>query len=230
MLRSLAVNQMQRILGFKTGLEDTCITYLKQSQEVLERGGILTERGTGTFVPWFLRKDDQTLSLASGASTIALPEDFIAELEDEHPWLLDDATSSSINRSKLYKGTPDVLDRLHLVYETDNLADVVEGAPKAYQVREEVIKIWPPSDQAYTLYWNYLGTDTALDSDIENGWLKWAPFLLIGHAAENLASDLRDKEGKMQATKLKLEGQNSLLVQHVNRDTTNRRTAMGRSR
>lgn len=218
--RDTAVAFIKQKIGFRNSAsaDAQIITALKASQEVLEKGGLATEAGFATEVPWFLRKNDQPLTLLADATTIALPSDFIREVEDEGPWF-PDATDTGIPPTFLEKAGSGIARRTF----TGSTA-----GPQIYQVRATDIFIYPASDVALTLYWSYYANDTILTANVENMWLKWVPNLLIGHAGQGYASDLRDTAAAEEFKRMKLEGQRQLMILNVSREVSNRRTAIGR--
>lgn len=218
--RDTAVAVIKQKSGWRTDKDAQIITALQTSQEVLEKGGLATEAGYATEVPWFLRKDDQPLSLAAGATTIALPSDFLREVEDEGPWLAD-TTSTSSPPTYLAKAGSGAARRTFIG---------LTSGPQIYQVRNTDLFLFPAFEDALTLYWSYYGKDVILDTNVENQWLKWVPNLLIGHAGQGFANDLRDKDAAEEFKRMKLEGQRQLMILNVSREVTNRRTSIGRYR
>lgn len=216
--RDTAVTLIQQKTGFRSGQADIIVERLQASQDILSFGGVMTEANYSTEVPWFLRKVDQPLTLSAGATVITLPDDFIKEVEDTGPWYPD---TSSTGEPPIYldKASPGASKRTF----TGSTA-----GPQIYELRVTDMLVYPASEDALTLYWDYFGKDDLLDSNIENLWLKWVPSLLIGHAGQGFATDMRDAEAVKEFTRMKLEGQKQLLTQNVQREMTNRRTSIGR--
>lgn len=222
MERDTAVALIKQKCGFRRAstLDEKIVSALKNSQEVLEKGGLMTEAGYVTELPWFLRKDDQELTLLAGENSITLPSDFIREVEDEGPWF---PNTNGTGNPPIY------LEKAGSGVARRTFPGSTSG-PQVYQVRSTDLFIYPATDENLTLYWTYIGKDTALDSNIENAWLKWVPQLLIGHAGQGVASDLRDMEAVKEFSRLKVEGQKQLLILNVQREMSNRRTAIGRNK
>lgn len=219
--RDTAVNLIKQKTGFRTSGESAIIAALQASQETLSFGGVMTEANYSTEVPWFLLVEAQTLDLTAGSNLVALPDDFIKEAEDTGPWFPNLVTGTGQPPVYLEKASPGFAQR--------TLLGTVSG-PQVYEIRADEIWIYPAFDEDVTLYWSYYAKDVILDSNIENKWLKWVPSLLIGHAGQSYAADVRDKEAATEFSRLKLEGQKQLLTQNVQRQTANRRTSFGRYR
>lgn len=218
MLRDAAIALIKQKTGFRTDKDDLILIALQNSQEILSYGGVVTEANYSTEVPWFLRAEDQTLTLLAGSNTITLPANFIKEIDDEGPWYPD---TNGTGRPPIYleKASPGASRRTF----TGSTA-----GPQTYQLRSTDLFIWPASEDDLTLYWTYYARDAdTLTGNTENKWLKWVPSLLIGHAGQGIASDLRDTSAVEEFKRLKLEGQKQLLTQNVQRETANRRTAFG---
>lgn len=220
MNRTAAIALMSARLGFKTDASAALISRLTNTQNMLENGGIfILDPGGGTGfntpLPWFLREEDTTLAVLNGVRTTALPTGFIAEVDGIPPHFF----PPNLSRLRyLEKGPPTALGGVYFT----------PGAPRAYEVRASTIYWWPVPDANYTLTWSFMKGQPTLDTDIENEWLRLAPNLIIGHAGEEYALDLRDFEAAKHFAKMKYEGAKQLMVLNTRKAMQNRRTAIGR--
>lgn len=180
MLRSVAVQRINDDLGFRPdghSLEAKIILRLQEAQRDLEKGKTL---------PRFLLQEDQTLTLAAAAHTVALPTGFLREADD-----------SVIHYTPEGTDLPYFLERKY--YRDGVLAlltpDSEAVAPAIYVVRNTVIDFITTADQAYTLTWDYYKKGDPLTSDVENVWLDDdnMPEYLIGEAGYRMAKSLRDQ-------------------------------------
>lgn len=178
MLRSVAVTRINAGLGFRSGLDSTIILRLQEAQRELESGKTL---------PRFLLEEDVTLSLASGAHTVALPTGYIRFAENGLRYY---ATGSEKPIFLVRKSYPDAV-QAYIGEDND------PKGPKVYAIRNGSIDFITTADQAYTIYADYYKRADVLTTDIENAWLadlsggaEW----LIGEAGMRMAADLRDKD------------------------------------
>lgn len=177
MLRDVAVQRISDGLGFWPAghsKEATIILRMQEAQRDLERGKTL---------PRFLLQEGATLSLLSGASTVALPAGFLREGD---------------NKIRYYdtEGNPTFIFRKYLndAIEAQALPTGETSAPQIYVIRNTLIDFITVADQAYTLYWDYYKAGDLLTSNIENAWLANAPEWLIGFAGKRIAADVRDPD------------------------------------
>lgn len=146
------------------------------------------EAETGTTLPWFLI-EAVTLTAVVDQQWLDLPADFIKEL----PETLWDAEVLS---SRIPTGQ----------FPLD------WAFPSLYQIRAG--KLWwsaAPSTAA-ELTWFYYRSDTLLDQNVENDWLRYFPYLLIGRAGEIVASKRRDPDGMKVCGKLRSEWQTKYIA------------------
>lgn len=167
MLRSEAVAEIQRILGFRLDNSSDIIEELKRSQEFLE----------SSLRPWFLLKERQPLTATANQQTVALPSDFIGPAREPADDLFlqeDDGSLTALER----------------VFQSE-ISGIETAKPECYALRVSDILLYPIPDQNYNLLYTYFAKDSVLDTDIENKWLKYAPYVLIGEAGKRIASALR---------------------------------------
>lgn len=208
MLRDTAIARIQRGLGFRTDLVETIAEAMQEQQRLLEMGKSL---------PWFLLEEDQTIPVAAGTRSYALPTGWLRQPEDSSIWY----TDSDGKEVKLAK-TP-----------YDEGRDYYYGAdasqPSAYALRKASIYIFPEPDAAYTLTWDYYKRGTLLSSNIENAWLQYAPELLIGAAGISIATDLRDATAVQTFTALYATAQQNLINEMAAREENSMPRALGRN-
>lgn len=216
MLRDDAITRIKRKLSWRTGtaVDSHIVQVLQDAQRVIENSGLKLPNGLGVPVPWYLEVVDYAIPLVAGTLLYALPTNYLKELEDFPPYALDT------------EGT-----RLELIKTIPNAAETqlvpMTGPPQVYYHVGTQIKVLPEPDDAYVLYLSYVKQDLVLESNIENGHLKYVPELLIGVAGEEIANDLRDKEAITAFQKMALKGMYMLWDQKFRRETSNRRSAIG---
>lgn len=175
MTRSDAIARIQRGLGFRQGLTNAIISALQEAQRELEKGKTL---------PKFLLQEDQALTLISGTHTVAIPDGFIREYDDEPlRYLPLGSQEYTVLPRKIYSAA------LAANFESNETS-----GPKIYVLRSTTIDFITTANQDYDLLWTYYARADVLDSDIENAWLAdtHGPEWLIGEAGWRIASDLRD--------------------------------------
>ncbi|MFQ5741990.1 MAG: hypothetical protein ACE5HV_00195 [Acidobacteriota bacterium] len=210
MTRDEAVTEVQRGLGFRTDLATEIITALKTVQSELERRATL---------PWFLLTEVASASTVKDEERVPVPSDFLREYEEDALHYFNGATG--VADEDVW--TPLAKDDLEFL--RDELPG--SGAPQAYALDVKYFRVFPTPDAVYTLKQIYYKTDTVLNSNIENQWLKYAHALLIGEAGIKIASGLRDKEGLPLFQSMAQRGANDLLVENEARAHEGRRYIMG---
>ena len=174
MFRDVARARIQQTLGFRSDKETEIIAALQDAQVMLERGATL---------PWFLQSEVASIVTVDGEERVPLPTDFLREWEDDPLWYFvagsggDDDTWTELAK--------DDLALLRSKYPG-------EGAPVAYALDVKYFRIFPAPDDAYTLKIIYFKKDAVLTANIENQWLTYFPYLVIGEAGILLSAGLRD--------------------------------------
>lgn len=215
MTRDEAIALMQIQLGFRTDQSANLVTCLQAAQQQLE---------LQPTKPWFLVSTDYTLTTVAETEAVALPTDFLQEIDEQVlryiPDEDDDADDDTSNEVDLVKDSYDVLRA--------NFRDNVFGEPEAYALVGEYFRIFPTPDDEYTLKFIYYKKDTVLSSNVENGWLKWAPYLLMGKAGQLLsAGGLRDTGATQVFMGWEQQGAIALHAQNVAREMGNRDLQVG---
>lgn len=181
MLRDDAVAEIQRILGFRLDNTTDIVTEMQNTQEFLET----------TLRPWFLLNERVLLTTVASTQTVALPSDFLGPSRDPTEDLFIEEDD----------GTLTALERVNRKDITGN----EEGKPSCYALRISDIFLYPIPDAAYNLRYTYYAKDQVLDTNIENKWLKYAPFLLIGETGKRIAAALRSDAAMQVFSQMALE-------------------------
>lgn len=207
MTRDEAVAMMKIQLGFRTDQTDNLITALKAAQKKLERSATK---------PWFLLSERTTINTSDGESRLQLPTDFILEHEENGlTYIPDDSSENPVLLTK------ESLDQLKGIYGNET------GAPEAYALDGQYFRIFPEPDDLYTIEMYYYQEDEVLDTNIENQWLKYIPFLLMGEAGMLISEGLRDKAATMTFDRWRKEGQIQLYRENEARKHTNTSPQIG---
>ena len=213
MLRSAAVSLIQQQLGFRSDLSSEIITNLQHAQTMLEAGPTL---------PWFLVSEDSYIDTVDGEQRIALPSDFLQETDEAVlRYVPTTLTDGEVDLKK------DFFDVLRKNYQDTTTGTTEEGSPEAYALQGSYFWIFPTPDDEYRLRMIYYKRDTTLSTDVENGWLKWVPYLLIGKAGGMIASALRDLAAVGTFQRWEQEGRLLLSSFETSRAMMNREMQMG---
>lgn len=200
MTRDEVIAMIQLQLAFRTDQEDNIITVLKATQEDLENQAVK---------PWFLLSERMTTSTTAAEQRIPLPMNFLLEHEEDGiSYVPSDGTASI----PLTKNDLDTLKKLY---------GVTTGTPEAYALDGSYFRIFPIPDDVYLVEMYCYLRDTALDTNIENGWLKWAWKLMAGEAGKMIAGPLRDKEAYRIFSEWAKEGKANLYRENEARKHAN---------
>lgn len=195
--RDTARQRIQNGLGFSTTLADTIVLRMQESQRDLERGKTL---------PKFLLLEDQTLTLAQGASSVALPDDFLRRSNTMPRYT---PTGTDIPTTIPWRNWDEL---------RETLLDSDPAGPKGFVLRNDTIYFLPVADIAYTVTWDYYQKDALLTSNIENLWLANAPELIIGDAGMRIALDKRDKDAVALFTQMYKQARQSWFGETVEQE------------
>lgn len=208
MMRDEAVSIIQQQLGFRSDLSTEIITNLKLAQTMLEAGPTR---------PWFLVTEQQFISLTVGEQRVLPPVEMLTEIDSAR--LVYVPSSSAADPVDLVKEEYDQL--------AEDFKDVANGPPEAYALLGDYFRIFPTPDSNYTIKIIIYGQDAVLSSNIENGWLKWVPYALIGKAGAQIATAIRDTTALATFRGWEQEGRLALHGMDVARDTANRVLQVG---
>lgn len=207
--RDSARARIQQTLGFRTDKTTEIISALQEAQVILERSAVL---------PWFLQTEVASISTVNGEERVPIPSDFLREWEEDPLWYFVAGTG----------GDDDAWTELakeDLAFLRD--AYPGSGKPIAYALDVKYFRIFPTPDAIYTLKMVYYKTDTVLSTNVENQWLKYFPYLMIGEAGRLFSPGLRDKDATAQFSRWAAEGRAQMLIENEARIHSTRRYIMG---
>jgi len=204
MLRDAAVDILMNRLGLRkqTTLSDSIIGEMVFVQEN-------TMEGNATQM-WFTASTVQTLNTVADDETIALPSDFIAELEDGNLYVQnDDGSETEVIRADwdLLKSEPDLTGT---------------GKPTFYDLVGDYFRFKLTPDAVYNIELIYHQRQTSLAgiygdaANIENNWLKHASDWLIAETGVIIAGQYLQSE-KMVG---QFQGQSQLALDRLIKKNT----------
>lgn len=206
--RDTAVLRVADGLGFKTGMDARIVLRMQEAQRYLEQGKTL---------PWFLIEEDDTLTLAEGENSVALPEDFLRETDE-----------GLMRYTPTGYTYPTYVKRRDFDDSMDAYSDVAPAGPKVYVVRKASLYFFPSADRAYTLTWSYYKRGALLSAgDTENEWLEFAPEVLIAETGKRMARDLRDAGALQLFTDMYSEARDALYREMIVRELASGPSQMG---
>ena len=208
MTRDEAVALIQKELGFRSDLTATIIDVMKLAQEILELGPTL---------PWFLLSEKSFILTTVENERVPVPIDFLEEYEESAlVYQPDDTTAQEVILGKRDLDT--------LLKEFSNVVDpTATREPEKYALRGEYFIIFPTPDAQYRIQMTYYRKADVLTSNIENDWLKNAPYFLIGKTGGMLPSPIKTDKMQAQFQSWENEGRLTLFGReesrtHVGRD------------
>lgn len=211
MTRDEAVAMIKLQLGFRSNQDENIVTCLKTAQVQLE---------LQPTKPWFLVSEDSFKRVTVGEQRVPLPSDFLQEHEDGCLYYVPDDADGPEDHVLLYKDDYDVLK--------GNFANEASGPPQAYCILGKYFRVFPVPDDQYVIRMTYYKQDTVLSTNVENGWLKYAPFLMMGKAGKMIAGGpLRDAEAMKVFQGWEAEGLLALSGQETARNVTNHSRQVG---
>jgi len=179
MLRDDIVTLISNRFNFRDDLDTKIVTELKNAQIELEEELV-------TDLPWFLLSEVANIDGTASEERIPLPSDFLQENEDGTLWRYDAAAADGDPWKELRKGYHDALKAEY----------TGTGAPIRYALLGKYFRIYPTPDISYNFRMLYYKRDSILESNIENEWLKYAPWLIGARTGFNLAHSLRDNDNR----------------------------------
>lgn len=224
MTRDEAVAEVQQGLGFRTDLDDQIRTALDQMQDHLE--------GPGKNLPWWLLEEDASISVTESNQDVTLPTGFLREPEYASFRYKPSASGKALFLAKMdlqaaeeyFFGRwkdPDV--------ETSTATTGLSpGAPRAYVLRKDEIRVYPIPDADYTLTWDYFKAgDSLLGASTGSVWLDNAPWVIIGKAGLKIAMNIRDADAVQYFQGILADAEPDYLADCVSRSLNGRRLRMG---
>jgi hypothetical protein len=182
-----AVARIQQGLGFMTRQATVILDRLKEAQKDLEKGKTL---------PKFLLQEDQTLTLLTGTSTVALPAGFLRVDDDNLPHYTDVTTQTP----KFINIVRSFAEALKANFDPDS------NAPRVAVIRKSAIDFINNVSADYTLTWSYYKADAVITGNDTNLWLTNAQDWIIGEAGYRMALDLENASAAAKFAGLRTQG------------------------
>lgn len=206
MTRDEAVAWVKFHLGRRTDLTTECENALKAAQEELERQ---------EFLPWFLRTEIASTDTTIDEERLVVPDDFIREYEEGGLYRLADNDEY----------VP--LEKEPLSVLRSQFSGRSSGAPTFYALDNQYFRLFATPGDVYSIKMIYYAHDDTLTTNVENKWLKYAPWMMIAKAIQIMAPGLRDTAAFNTATKMGLEAKTDVIRAGEARDIEGRRLQMG---
>jgi len=206
MLRDSAVGLITQRLGNRSDLTAHAIAEMQLVQTELEGGELL---------PWFLTSPITGVDTIPGDERVALPADFLREMEEDETSLWRHSGTELIELPK------EDYSRLVAKYGQGL------GAPMKYAVTGGYLRLRPIPDTYYTLSMIYYQKDPVLDSNIENNWLREVPDLLIAITGQRLAAYTQNANVIALFQSDEVKARNRLIIMDTARKEASRRRSMG---
>lgn len=220
MKRDKALSILLRRAGQREGdttLENQLIDEMQLLQENWERQGVPLPNG-GTFWPRFLLGEVKETSTTTDDPRVQVPVDFLSEAEEGALFLYN--TDGDKNWIPVLKKDWDTL--------RGEYSD--SGQPIYYSLTGDYFYLFPVPDDNYTLKLLYYEAKSTLDSDIENAWLKNAPWLMIAGLGSVMAGEILHDDKLMQKFMDQFHRASlQLMNAEIGREETNREAIMGQS-
>lgn len=220
MIRSEAVAEIKRGLGFRQTQDTTIIAALQSAQRILE---------TGRSLPDWLLVYDAAITVTADDPLFALPERFLRFHEDyELYYTNSDAARVFIPR----RGYQEAYTSYVATGEEDASAVDTETDtyPSVFVQRSSTAGLFIPTPTtSFTAYLTYYRGAVLLDTDVENLWLEKIPDLIISLAGMKVAGTLRDKDALNKFSTDYKMAQGSYLGDIVEQELAGRPMIMGRN-
>ena len=208
-----ALDLLMKRLGNRTapGLRVSCLEEMVVAQEQLEQAPEL---------PWFLKSERVITSTEIGERRLALPPDFIREVEDFNLEISEDGVTYDDLGRENYDEVQVRIDR-----------NAEPGKPDSYYFRGNYVILRPTPDKEYFVRWPtyYAKQDPPVD-DIanENLWFKHVPDLVMAMAGA-IVSGLHIKDPALvtQFLTMQKSAEDRLVRLITAKEEENRDRAMG---
>lgn len=202
MTRDEGVALIQQQLVFRTTLASEIASNMVLAQTMLE---------IAPTKPWFLVSERSTVQMTIGDERVPVPEDFLEELDEN---VFEYVPSDGSEALPLDKGQYDELKAAYFGYPA--------GPPEQYALLGDYFRFFPLPDLQYNVRMIYYKRDLSLTTNIENGWLKHVPYLLLGTAGLQIAEGpLRDTGAAKVFTQWTAMGMGALYKQNEARRHAN---------
>jgi hypothetical protein len=231
MLLDQAIAEVQQIAGWRSDKATQIQAALQYAQTEREKPGLS--------FPWWLKKRS-SLILTIGQPAYAYPSDYIQDSEESqgnlYIYTIPGQTNSrtvflhkrSFEEAQVrYFGPWPYLYSTPTGEVTDQTQTIGPGMPVDYVQDASGLFLYPVPDATYTLVWSYWGNDIAQALGATNGWLTYAPWVLIGDAAKKICADLQNQAGVATAQEVLSKAESNLFRSVVAREESGRRRYMG---
>jgi len=232
MLLDQAIREVQQIAGWRSDKATQIQAALQYAQTEREKPGLS--------YPWWLKKTS-SLVLTPGTQIYSFPTDYIQDSEEKQGNLYiytipgNNASRTVFLRKqnfeeaqvRYYGNWPFTTGPFDPNSVTDQSDTIGPGMPIDYVLDATGITLYPVPNAAYTLMWKYWGNDSAQALGQENGWLKNAPWVLIGDAAEKICADIGYAQGLQTAQTIRDRAVTNLFRSVVAREESGKRRYMG---
>lgn len=214
-----AINNIKRGLGFSATDSQKIIDAIADAQEQFE-----TSWPGELEMPWFLLSERATTSQVGSEERLLLPSDFIMEFEGDALWL----QLENGGEKRLWKYDSDDLRSRTSQYTETQYQSEVDSCNFAYALTGDYFRIFPTPDsvQNYKMIY-YQRQPVMTELTDENRWLKYAPWVIIGSAGEEIALAMRDATARGHFQNKKASALQSISTFTLERKYANRRMAMG---
>jgi hypothetical protein len=242
MILDQAIAEVQQIAGWRSDKVAEITRALQYAQN--ER-----EKPSRTY-PWFLRKENPTAIVTSyNVAQYSIPSDYIEDTEEKDgnlfiylqssgaspPQVPGDSRSRTVflKKQSFQDSQVRYFGEWPYVYYNpagaryDTGSSVGPGVPIDYYLGDSFVLLYPTPDGVYNISWRYWAQDAAQTLGMENKWLKFAPWVLIGHAALKICADLGNKDGVQTASTILQGAEDNLFRATINRSEAGKRRSMG---
>lgn len=209
MLRDQVIQLLGWRLGDRSDLADRILLEMVMIQSIELEGN--------RWLPWFLIKDWAAGTTAPATASVALPTDFLEEVEESHLYL----TNLEGQSLRLEKKDYDVAKSLTFGEDP--------GQPRYYSRLGQAFYFFPTPDLAYPLSMSYYGKDADMAAaNVETAWLAHAADVVMAALGKELCE--KHIQNPQQAASFIQDLQKAwdrLYVKHVAMQEINSTRALG---
>ena len=228
-----AIKEVQQIAGWRSDKISEITAALSYAQTEREKPGLT--------YPWWLRKQNDTaIVTVVNQPQYNIPSDFIQNTEEAEGnlfmYTIPGQTNSRtvfLNRmafkdaqTRYYGEWPYIFTNPPGAVE-DQSANISMGVPIDFYLGDTFVLLYPVPDAIYNISWRYWAADAAQQLGQENKWLKNAPWVLIGDAAEKICADLGYAQGLATAQSIGAKARDNMFRSVIHREEAGRRRRMG---
>lgn len=221
-----AITEVQQIIGWRSDKSDEITRALAYSQTEREK--------PGKTYPWWLRTTG-TITTVVGQQNYSIPAAYIQDSEEQDGNIY--YYTGTVLKSRTVFLRKRNFEDAQIAYfgrwpgqtgdVTDQSATIQNGVPIDYVLTESEVLLYPTPDAVYSYRWKYWGKAAAQAIGAENAWLLNAPWVLIGEAAQKIASDIGYKEGAANAAAILATAEQNMFRSVIHRQEAGRKRSMG---